>query len=72
MTERDGATETSGGALPSFDLSFREFRDAWGDDGERRYITHLLEKHARDTNRIAVAAQIDRSYVYRLLRKYGL
>ena len=56
----------------SFDLPFREFRDAWGDDGERQYISYLLARYARDTLKIAAAAQIDRSYVYRLLRKYDL
>ena len=72
MTQRDSVEGKDGPPHPSFDLSFREFRDAWGEDGERRYVVHLLEKHARDTTRVAAAAQIDRSYVYRLMRKYDL
>jgi DNA-binding NtrC family response regulator len=70
QTERD--RPRGGDAHPSFDLHYREFRDAWGEDGERRYVVHLLERHARDTTAMAVAAGIDRSYVYRLMRKYGL
>lgn len=35
------------------------------------YIRAMVERHQRDTDAISKAAGLDRSYVYRLLRKHG-
>lgn len=72
MTQRDSGEMLAGLPQAFLTLPFREFRDRWGEDGERRYVVHHLEACDRDTTRVATAMGIDRSYVYRLMRKYGL
>ena len=60
-------------ALPvSFDQPFKEFRERWIDHGEREYLGRLLERHGRNVPAAAEAAGLDRTYVYRLIRKHGL
>lgn len=45
---------------------FREFRD----DVEREYVQRLLRIHGGNATAAAQAAGIDRTYIYRLIRKY--
>ncbi len=54
------------------DESFKSVRDRWLDHLEREYLRAMLDRHHRDTGAIATAAGLDRSYVYRLLRKHSL
>jgi transcriptional regulator with PAS, ATPase and Fis domain len=42
------------------------------DEVERQYVRRLLERHGRNVNAVAAAAGIDRTYVYRLIKKYSL
>jgi transcriptional regulator with GAF, ATPase, and Fis domain len=58
-------------AVP-FDQPFKEFRERWIDHGEREYLRRLLERHARNVPAAAEEAGLDRTYVYRLIRKHGL
>jgi transcriptional regulator with GAF, ATPase, and Fis domain len=61
------------GASPiPFDQSFKEFRERWIDHGEREYLRRLLERHGRNVAAAAEAAGLDRTYVYRLIRKHDL
>ncbi|MCC7540814.1 MAG: sigma 54-dependent Fis family transcriptional regulator [Deltaproteobacteria bacterium] len=62
------------GEFPSIsaDKPFKEIRDRWLDHLEREYMSAMLAKHGRDTSAIAQAAGLDRSYVYRLIRKHEL
>ncbi len=56
----------------SFAQEFKSFREQWVDFGERTYVERILERHERN---VAVAAQhagVDRTYLYRLMRKHGL
>jgi len=55
-----------------FDQPFKEFRERWIDHGEREYLQRLLERHGRNVPAAAEAAGLDRTYVYRLIRKHGL
>jgi DNA-binding NtrC family response regulator len=55
-----------------FDQPFKEFRERWIDHGEREYMQRLLERHGRNVPAAAEAAGLDRTYVYRLIRKHGL
>ena len=56
----------------AFDTTLREFRQTWTERGEREYLTQLLNRHARNVADAAVEAGVDRTYIYRLIRKYGL
>jgi len=61
------------GSFPpvSPDEPFKIIRDRWIDHLECEYIRAMVERHQRDTDAISKAAGLDRSYVYRLLRKHG-
>jgi transcriptional regulator of acetoin/glycerol metabolism len=39
---------------------------------EREYVTALIERHGRNVTAAAQAAGVDRTYLHRLLRKYGI
>jgi DNA-binding NtrC family response regulator len=54
------------------DAPFKTLREQWVDHFEREYIRGLVSKLGRDTGAIASAAELDRSYVQRLLRKHDL
>jgi DNA-binding NtrC family response regulator len=56
----------------AFDLPFKEFRERWIDQGEREYLRRLLDRHGRNVPAAAETAGLDRTYVYRLIRKHGL
>jgi two-component system, NtrC family, response regulator GlrR len=62
------------GALPGVkaDEPFKILRDRWLDHLEREYLRAMMERHKRDTSAIAQASGLDRSYVYRLMRKHEL
>jgi two-component system response regulator GlrR len=67
---RGAGLETSvAGALRG---PYKEVREAWIEQLERAYFTELLERHARDVAAAAREAGVDRTYVYRLIRRYGL
>lgn len=51
---------------------FKVVRDRWLEHLEREYIRLMVERHKRDTVAIAQASGLDRSYVYRLIRKHEL
>jgi transcriptional regulator with GAF, ATPase, and Fis domain len=51
---------------------FREFREQWIDKGERDYVRALLDRHDRNVAVAAEQAGLDRTYIYRLIRKHGL
>jgi two-component system, NtrC family, response regulator GlrR len=52
--------------------SFRAFRDRWTEQGERLYVNELLARHQRNVSAAAREAELDRTYLYKLIRKYGL
>ncbi len=54
------------------DELFKTIRDRWLDHLEREYLRAMIARHNRDTSAIAQAAGLDRSYVYRLIRKHDL
>ncbi len=49
---------------------FKEFREDWVNHGEREYISQLLERHQRNVSAAAQEAGLDRTYLYRLIRKH--
>ncbi len=62
-------TATSGDVL---DLPFKEAKAALVEGFERDYLTALLARHRGNISRAASEAGIDRNYVHRLVKKYGL
>ena len=56
----------------AFEQPFKEFRERWIEQGEREYLRRLLDRHERNVAGAAEQAGLDRTYVYRLIRKHGL
>lgn len=73
-----GPLATKGPAAPSkpagFDpaLSFSEAKEAWLGDKERAYVTWLLAEHDGNVSAAARAAQMDRKYLHKLVKKHDL
>jgi two-component system response regulator GlrR len=59
-------------AAAAFDGDFKSFRSRWMEHGEREYIKRLLVKHERNVSLAAKEAGVDRTYVYRLIRRHLL
>lgn len=55
-----------------FEQEYKEFRESWIDAGEREYVRRLLLRHSRNVQSAAREAGIDRTYIYRLIRKHEL
>ncbi len=53
-----------------FEGSYKAFRERWVDQGERMYIAHMLERHDGNVAAIAKEADVDRTYIYRLMRRH--
>ena len=53
-------------------MSYRAFRDRWNDLGEEKYVRELLARHPNNVSAAAREAQLNRTYLYKLMRKHGL
>jgi transcriptional regulator with PAS, ATPase and Fis domain len=56
----------------SFEQPFTAFREQWRDKGDRQYLEHLLAAHGNNVSLVAKAAGVDRTYIYRLMRRLGM
>lgn len=54
----------------ALDQIYKDFREQWMDHGERVYLEQLLVTHGGNVALVADRAQLDRTHVYRLLRKH--
>jgi transcriptional regulator with PAS, ATPase and Fis domain len=82
VVPQGGLVGTIGGAKPDsqpyagreevLDMPFKEAKGQLIESFERDYITHLLQKHRGNISRAAQDAGIDRNYIHRLVKKYGL
>jgi transcriptional regulator with GAF, ATPase, and Fis domain len=72
--DRDGSGPAAGDAAAAvpFEQPFKDFRERWIDHGEREYVTRILARHGRNVSAAADAAGLDRTYLYRLIRKHRL
>ncbi|HHH27055.1 MAG TPA: FHA domain-containing protein, partial [Polyangiaceae bacterium] len=61
-------------SLPAFDRSksYRETKGEWEAMFERRYVSWLLEGSEGNISAAARAADMDRKYLHKLVRKHGL
>jgi transcriptional regulator with PAS, ATPase and Fis domain len=71
------AVRPAAGALPDatpdvLELPFKEAKAALVETFERDYLTALLARHRGNISRAAAEAGIDRNYIHRLVKKYGL
>lgn len=55
-----------------FEQAYKDFRESWIDSGEKEYVRRLLLRHDRNVAAAAAEAGVDRTYVYRLIRKHDL
>lgn len=55
-----------------FDVELKLFRAQWIELGEQRYLQRLLRRHHRNIADVARTANVDPSYIYRLVKKYRL
>jgi transcriptional regulator with PAS, ATPase and Fis domain len=51
---------------------FKQFRENWIELGEREYLRRMLDRHNRNVATLSKDADVDRTYVYRLMKKYKL
>ena len=52
--------------------SYRDIREQFESDFERRYVSWLLDRHAGNISAAAREAKMDRKHLYDLARKHGL
>jgi transcriptional regulator with GAF, ATPase, and Fis domain len=57
---------------PSLDGPYKQLRERWIDHFERSYFTALLARHEHDVAAAGREAGVDRTYVYRMIRRHGL
>ena len=55
-----------------YEGDYKTFRERWIDEGERRYLRQMMERHHKNVTAIAREAGVARTYIYRLMRKHGL
>jgi len=58
--------------LLRFDIPYREMREQLLDRFERVYFAELLARHGRNVALAAEAGGVDRTYVYKLIKRHGL
>jgi two-component system, NtrC family, response regulator GlrR len=64
------ANPALGVAPASFDLPLRDFRDLWIEAGERSYVEQLMRRFNGKVAEAAKSAEVDRTYLYKIIRKY--
>jgi transcriptional regulator with GAF, ATPase, and Fis domain len=60
------------GADGWFETGFKSFRDRWNDLGEREYLRRLMLRTNNSTVQASREAGVDRTYLYRLLRRHDM
>ncbi len=53
-------------------VSFRDTKEKWTELFERRYLTWLIKRADGNISKAARDADMDRKYLHKLLRKYGI
>ena len=66
------AAGSSGASSAILDLPFKDAKAALVESFERDYLVNLLARHKGNISRAALEAGIDRNYIHRLVKKYGL
>jgi DNA-binding NtrC family response regulator len=53
-------------------MSFRDTKEKWNELFERRYLSWLIKRAEGNISKAARDADMDRKYLHKLLRKYGI
>ena len=53
-------------------MSFRDTKEKWNELFERRYLSWLIKRADGNISKSARDADMDRKYLHKLLRKYGI
>jgi len=56
---------------PWFETGFKGFRERWIELGEREYLRRLMQRTNRSSSAASREAGLERTYLYRLLKKHG-
>jgi DNA-binding NtrC family response regulator len=56
---------------PWFETGFKAFRERWIELGEREYLRRLMKRTNRSSGAASREAGLERTYLYRLLKKHG-
>jgi DNA-binding NtrC family response regulator len=70
-----GAVETTAtGGVPPFEaaLSFRQNKERWENEFEKRYLRWLLARAQGNISRAAREADMDRKYLHKLVKKHQI
>lgn len=54
-----------------YEIGFKEFRDKWTEVGEREYLRRLMLRTNKSSSAASREAGLERTYLYRLLKKHG-
>jgi DNA-binding NtrC family response regulator len=57
---------------PWFLIGFKEFRENWIELGEREYLRRLMHRTHRSSGAASREAGLERTYLYRLIKKHGV
>jgi transcriptional regulator with GAF, ATPase, and Fis domain len=70
---QDVAAATGGGG-PAFDpaLSYRDNKERWENEFEKRYLKWLMQRAEGNISRAAREADMDRKYLHKLLKKHAI
>jgi two-component system, NtrC family, response regulator GlrR len=60
------------GFEPWFVIGFKEFREKWIELGEREYLRRLMLRTNRSSSTASREAGLERTYLYRLIKKHGI
>jgi two-component system, NtrC family, response regulator GlrR len=74
LSDENPVADLSGDVV-SDDLYFhayKTFREEWVARGELQYFKRLLERHGRNVREAAREADVNRTYIYRLIQRHGL
>ena len=73
VIDRSGSGRWAG-ATQGFDehLSYRENKEQWENEFEKRYLTWLMQRAQGNISRAAREADMDRKYLHKLLKKHAI
>jgi DNA-binding NtrC family response regulator len=57
---------------PWFLIGFKEYRERWIELGEREYLRRLMSRTNRSSSTASREAGLERTYLYRLIKKHGV
>jgi transcriptional regulator with GAF, ATPase, and Fis domain len=74
MSDGIEALPASSSAAPAFDpaLSYRDNKERWENDFEKRYLMWLMDRAQGNISRAAREADMDRKYLHKLLKKHSI